>query len=138
MRFQTFGAWSNALLSVAAGALTQSPQYSFLALPLAITTAVIWLVLLLAFVYRNRNTIKQWVRKVGLAHLMALVGLGGIIVFAAIALVGVIWQTQSSQAAVSTANPVTPSLAHSEEYIRNATLVLGLDETQMPLVLGGT
>ena len=70
MRVQTFGTVSNTVLSIGAGALTQSPEYSYLALPVAIAAAVIWLILLVAFVYRNRDGILPLLKKVRLSHFL--------------------------------------------------------------------
>jgi hypothetical protein len=135
MRIQTFGTLSGVILSIGAGALTQSTEYSFLALPVAIGAGLVWLMILGVFVYRNRFAISGWIKKVGPAHLMMLVGLGGIIVFAAIALGGIIWQSQDTQAAVLPSKPASQS---TTEYLQNATLIVGADESQMPLALGGT
>jgi hypothetical protein len=57
MQARTFGAISATLLSGGAGALTQSPEYSFLALPMAITAGVVWIIVLVVFIVRNR---KHW------------------------------------------------------------------------------
>jgi hypothetical protein len=60
MQLPTFGAWSATIGSIGAGALTQSPEYSFLALPVAIASGVVWLVVLAVFVVRNRKGIRTW------------------------------------------------------------------------------
>jgi hypothetical protein len=60
MRLATFGTASNTLLSVGAGALTQSPDYSFLALPLAEAAGAFWIILLAIFVYRNWKEVRVW------------------------------------------------------------------------------
>jgi hypothetical protein len=70
MQLQTFGAWSASILSIGAGALTQSPEYSFLALPVAIASAIAWLVVLAVFIYRNRHRIsRRWKMIIGFALL---------------------------------------------------------------------
>jgi hypothetical protein len=72
MRLQTFGALSNTALSVGAGALTQSPEYSHLALPVAIASGVVWLIFLATFLYRNRKEIPALLAKVGPTRFLAL------------------------------------------------------------------
>ena len=94
--------------------------------------------LLGVFVYRNRFVVRQWIARVGPAQLMIFVGLGGTIVFAAIALGGVIWQSKNTQAAVSSGNSLTQVTAQRNEYLKNATLIVAADDSQMPLALGGT
>ncbi len=64
MQVRTFGTLSATFLSVGAGALTQSAEYSYLALPLAIAAGVVWLILLVIFLYRNRRSIKVWLKDV--------------------------------------------------------------------------
>jgi hypothetical protein len=83
MQLQTFGTWSATIGSVGAGALTQSPQYSFLALPVAIASGVLWLLLLLVFLYRNRVIIWNWIRgtrrrkmSIGLALIIGACAMG--------------------------------------------------------------
>jgi hypothetical protein len=72
MRLQTFGALSNSALSIGAGALTQSPEYAHLALPVAIASGAVWLVFLAAFLYRNRNEIAPLLAKIKLAYFLVL------------------------------------------------------------------
>jgi len=91
MQLKTFGTVSAAILSVGAGALTQSPQYSFLALPVAIVAGIAWLIVLAVFLVRNRKHIRAWLKAMEPSHLL-IVGLGGVIVFALVALVAAIWQ----------------------------------------------
>ena len=71
MQLQTFGSWSAGTLSVGAGALTQSPEYSFLALPVAIASGIVWLIVLAVFIYRNRRRISErWKMAIGLSLLI--------------------------------------------------------------------
>jgi hypothetical protein len=60
MQIQTFGAWTASIGSIGAGALTQSPEYSFLALPVAIASGCAWLMVLGVFLFRNRKGIFGW------------------------------------------------------------------------------
>jgi len=55
MQPKTFGGLSATIGSIGAGALTQSPEYSFLALPVAIGSGLVWLLLATIYLYRNRN-----------------------------------------------------------------------------------
>jgi hypothetical protein len=57
MQLKTFGAWAGTIGSIGAGALTQSPAYSFLALPLAVTSGLVLLGLFAVFGFRNRSEI---------------------------------------------------------------------------------
>lgn len=72
MQLRTFGALSNTALSIGAGALTQSPEYAHLALPVAIASGVVWLVFLVAFLYRNRKEIVPFLAKIKLAYFLVL------------------------------------------------------------------
>src|ERR1051326_809815 len=100
MQLRTFGAISATVLSVGAGAVTQVPEWSFLARPLAIVAGTIWLTVLAIFVYRNRKIIVEQAEKVTPVHLQ-IIGLVGVVVFAAAALAGVIWQSRYSPRAIA-------------------------------------
>jgi hypothetical protein len=68
MQLKTFGAVSATVLSIGAGALTQSPEYQFLALPVAVAAGVVWLILLAVFLYRNR---RAWRKTVASGYFIA-------------------------------------------------------------------
>ena len=55
MQFKTFVGWSAVIGPLGAGALTQSPEYSFLALPVAIASGVLWILIAAIYLYRNRK-----------------------------------------------------------------------------------
>src|SRR5882724_97068 len=84
MQLKTFGSWASFTTSVGAGALTQSPDYSYLALPVAIISGTIFIILAIMFLVSNRREIFALVRKLEPSHVIIL-GL-------AIALCGVVWQ----------------------------------------------
>jgi len=80
MRLQTFGAWTGTVGSIGAGALTQSTQYSYLALPLAIASGIVWLCVLAVFLYTHRRDIRARSAKLEPIHLIILglvIALGG-------------------------------------------------------------
>ena len=59
MQLKTFGACTATLGSIGAGALTQSPQYSYLALPVAIGSGVIWLAVLAIYLTKNWRNLRS-------------------------------------------------------------------------------
>jgi hypothetical protein len=65
MRLETFGTLSNSALSVGAGALTQSSDYSYLALPVAEASGIFWLIILAVFLYRSRKEIRAGAARLG-------------------------------------------------------------------------
>jgi hypothetical protein len=92
MQLRTFGAISATLGSIGAGALTQAPQYQFLALPLAMVSGIVWTLLLVLFIYRNRAVIRRWVRDVFEPSHLIWAGAIGAILSLAVLFLGLIWQ----------------------------------------------
>ena len=88
MQVRTFGTWASFFTSVGAGALTQTPDYQFLALPVALVTGALFLILSGMFLYSNRREILRITKLIEPAHVIIL----GLV----IALGGVVWQLRSS------------------------------------------
>jgi hypothetical protein len=63
MHIRTLGALFGSVGGIGAGALTQSPQYSYLALPIAIASGIVLLGAVLAFSFSNRQSIRSWIRR---------------------------------------------------------------------------
>lgn len=133
MRLATFGTLSNTALSVGAGALTQSPDYSYLALPLAEASGVFWLALLAVFTFHHRREIRvfmhSWLFIVG-CFVVALLAVGG----------GSYALGTRSLADISaekkTAAPF-PSVRAQEQFLKDPVLGIWLDP-KTPLVFLGT
>jgi len=84
MQAKTFGTGASFFISLGAGALTQSPDYQFLALPVAIVSGTLFLVLVIMFLVSNWRDIKSWLAKVESWHVIAV----GVLIVVA----GLIWQ----------------------------------------------
>lgn len=99
MQARTFGTWASFFTSVGAGALTQSPDYQFLVLPVALVSGALFLMLSGMFLYSNRREILRVAKLIEPSHIIIL----GLLV----ALGGVVWQMQSSPHAIAQAAHVT-------------------------------
>ncbi|MCP4621386.1 MAG: hypothetical protein GY844_33710 [Bradyrhizobium sp.] len=84
MQARTFGTWASFFTSVGAGALTQSPDYQFLALPIALLSGALFLILSGMFLHSNRREIVRIAKLIEPSHVIVF----GLVV----ALGGVIWQ----------------------------------------------
>lgn len=85
-----------------AGALTQSPDYSYLALPVAIVSGTLFVVLGIMYLISNRREIRALARYVEPSHIIVL----GLLIAAA----GVIWQ-------YTRAAPLDPKIAELTSQI---------------------
>jgi hypothetical protein len=65
MQAKTFGSWASFTTSVGAGALTQSQDYSYLALPVAIISGTVFVVLTVMYLVSNRREIRSGLTKLG-------------------------------------------------------------------------
>jgi hypothetical protein len=72
MQAKTFGTWASFITSVGTGALTQSPDYSYLALPVAIISGTVFIVLAIMFLVSNRREIIALAKKVEPSHVIIL------------------------------------------------------------------
>jgi len=64
MQLKTFGSWASFTTSVGAGALTQFPDYSYLALPVAIISGTVFVILATMYLVANRRELYALVKKV--------------------------------------------------------------------------
>lgn len=84
MHINTFGGWTAFCVSVGAGALITVPEYQFLAVPIAIGSAAVWLAIFTAFVAKNLQHLRDWISRMEPIHIMAV----GLVIAAG----GVGWQ----------------------------------------------
>jgi hypothetical protein len=134
MRLATFGTFSNSALSIGAGALTQSPDYSYLALPLAKASGVFWLVLLAVFMFHQRREIwvfmHSWLFIVG-CYVVAFIAVGG----GSYAL-----GTRTLADISAEKQTAAPSLSviAQEQFLKDAVLADWSDNPKEPLIFLGT
>jgi hypothetical protein len=106
------------------------PAYSFLALPVAIASGVVWLIVLTVFMIRNRKSFRVWIAKVEPWHIVAL----GLL----IAAIGVVWQQSRASPMIQATQSAPTSVVPAVQYVTDQNISVigdGTIGTAQPIVM---
>lgn len=117
MQAKTLGTWASFFTSVGAGALTQTPDYQWLALPVAIMSGALFFILIGMYLFSNRREIFRLAKLIEPFHITVL----GLVLAAG----GVAWQAYREPPAKA---PVAAPPQHSSLPPTKITTPVSLNE----------